>query len=139
MKYGTSLTPSQLLRMGRAELTSIQYLGATVALLNRVKMAQAVHAKGLQLDDDLAQALYHRAGVEYDLRWAALLYIDGMTADELSAYTDSVSSSQASILADAINIRRLHDLTAVAPMAMTDDLCKRYGIEKVQWRALLGY
>ena len=139
VKYGASLTPSQLLRMGRSELTTMQYLGATVALLNRVKMAQAVIAKGLQLDETAAKALYSRAGVEYDLRWAALLYIDGMTTDELSGYTESISSSQAAVLADAINMRRLHDITGVPAMALTDELCKKYGIEKVQWRALLGY
>jgi hypothetical protein len=138
IKYATSLSQSNLNALGRSDTYALQYLGAVLALKNRISVLRALEKKA-DVPEDIMETVKTRPEFEDDLRVAPLIYIESFTKADMQKQRDSFSGAQAMVVDQAMSMLEAHEYAGVEPHKFTDELAKRYKIDVNRWIRLLHY
>ena len=138
IRYGASLSPADRIALGRSETYAMSYLAEAVALANkcRILMANPAIASEADLQADL-EAL-RKMDIQEDWIIAPMIYINGYTAAELEAELPHYAPEDQEIIGHAISMLRLHEASGTDPMAISNDLMRRFGFTAEQWTQLHG-
>ena len=134
IRYGSSLPADKLAQLGRQELYGMQYLSTVVGLKNRIDMLKALAAKGMEIPQVL-----ETMSLDDDLRISPLIYVQGVTYDELVDGLDSFSEREQPVVEKAIEILDLHKQLGIPAMDYSSRIMKDYGITPQAWNHLLNY
>lgn len=139
VRYAQSLTPSRLALLGSSELYGLQYLGAGVALLNRIEVLRALEAKGDEASADMITRWAKRPDLDPMLRSLPLIYINGYGIDDLRGSLDKFSGSQRTSVETALLTLEAHKAAGVPPMRLSETIMAEYDIDPAAWNQLLRF
>ena len=134
VNYASTLTPSQLNRLGRSESYALQYLGLMTGLRNAVELYSALEGRSDR--EELLADLPGGLLVPYAQSVYPLIYVSGYTLDEIMANRDKVEGASRQVFDIAARLLELHRALGVNPMAVTDSVVKSNGIDALAWRRL---
>lgn len=134
VNYASTLTPSQLNRLGRSESYALQYLGLMTGLRNAVELYSALDGRSDR--EELLADLPGGLLVPYAQSVYPLIYVSGYTLDEIMANRDKVEGASRQVFDIAARLLELHRALGVNPMAVTDSVVKSNGIDALAWRRL---
>lgn len=143
VRYAIGLTPGRLAALGRNEDYALQYLGMVVGLNNHIDVVERLSAKTDRTpeEDALLKAVRERLPLEYALRVYPLLYVDGYNISDLghAAGVDDVTDVFAlpAVAREGAMLLEAHEATGIDPMARTQQVEKKYGINRTDWGRII--
>ncbi len=138
VRYAQSLTPSQVSMLGNSELNGLQFLGAAIALQNRIAVLEGLE-KNPQANAELLEQWRSRPGYDALMRSTPVLYISGWSQPDLEKAINDYSGSTRDVMNYALLTLRAHKAAGVKPMAISDKVMADYGIDANSWSHLLRY
>ena len=138
VRYAQSLTPSRLALLGGSELNGLQYLGAAIAMQNRIDVLRALE-KNPEANADILAAWSHRPGYDSNIRSYPLLYVDGWSEEELRQHLDQFTGATREVVEYALTTLAAHRAAGIDPMTLSSKWMAEYGISPEAWNQLLRY
>ena len=138
VRYAQSLTPSQLALLGGSELNGLQYLGAAIAMQNRIAIIRALE-KNPEANAEIIDVWGHRPSYDANMRSYPLIYVDGWSEDELRGHLDQFSGATRNVVEYALMTLDAHRAAGIDPMALSNKWMTEYGISAPAWNQLLRY
>ena len=139
LRYANSLTPGQALMMGDPDLAALQYLGAAIALQNRINVLREL-LKNPGENAEIIEEWQTRGSYDQMMRSTPLLYITGWTADDIEAsLPDYENTSYKNVLEYALLTLRAHEAAGIDPMAISRKWMNEYGLTEANWNRLIRY
>jgi hypothetical protein len=136
VRYGSSLSRSQLNSIGRSETVAMQYLGLMTGLKNAVAVFRALDGRDDR--DDLLKDFPEGLAVSYAQNIYPMIYLDGYTIDELRTGMQHSSGALAKVYETAARLLELHQAAGVDPMGVTDSIVAANGLDIDAWRNLVN-
>ncbi len=134
LRYGISLPADKLSSLGRSELYGMQYLSTVVGLKNRIALLKAAAAQNSEIP-----AAITALTLDDDLRLTPLIYIQGVTLDELEKNFDTFDEREQRLVAKAIDLLTYHELLDVPQMQYSEKIMQDFGISPQAWNHILNY
>ena len=138
IRYAQSLTPSQVLSLGNAELAGMQYLSAALALQNRIDVLRALE-KDPEANAELISTFGPRGSYDATMRSAPLLYVEGWDEADLESSLSSLSGSTRRVVEYALQLMHANKVAGIDPMARSNEWMQQYDINQQAWNQLLRY
>ena len=138
VRYAQSLTPSRLALLGGSELNGLQYLGAAIAMQNRIDVLRALE-KNPEANADILAAWSHRPSYDSNIRSYPLLYVDGWSEEELRQHLDQFTGATREVVEYALTTLAAHRAAGIDPMTLSSKWMAEYGISPEAWNQLLRY
>jgi len=138
VRYAQSLTPSQVALLGGSELDALQYLGAAIAMQNRIDILRALE-KNPEANAEIIAAWSHRPSFDSNVRSCPLLYIEGWKESELREGLQQFSGATRDVVEYALATLEAHRAAGIEPMALSNEVMAEYDISAPAWNQLLRY
>ena len=139
LRYTQALTPNRVVMMGDAELAGLQYLGAAIALQNRINVLRALE-KDKEANREIIAEWAPRGSYDQLIRSTPLVYISGWKlADIEASIPDYAGTSYENVLRYAVNTLRAHEAAGIDQMELSNEWMARYDLSPQSWNMLLKY
>ncbi|MDE6300272.1 MAG: DUF2723 domain-containing protein [Muribaculaceae bacterium] len=138
VRYAQSLRPSQISALGNSELNALQYLGAMIAMQNRIETLAALE-KNPEANAEIIEEWSVRPSYDALMRSTPLLYIQGFTEEDLTPQLANYSGSTRQVFEYALSTLKAQRAAGLDPMAISNAWMQEYDIQPFAWNTLLRY
>ena len=137
LRYAQSLSPGQVAALGNAGLAGLQYLGAAIALQNRINVLRELE-KDPEANAELLAEWAPRGSYDQLMRSVPVMYITGWSLPEVEkAIAEYSGSSYAGVLEYAAETLRAHQAAGIDPMALSEQWMAAYDLNAPAWNRLI--
>ncbi len=138
MRYAQSLSPSQVSMLGASELNGLQYLGAAIALQNRIDILRALE-KDPVANAELIEEWSPRGTFDATLRSVPVLYISGMDSAGVAEMSQGYTGATKLMMDYAQLAIKAHKAAGIDQMTLSQKWMNDYGISPQSWNQLLRF
>ena len=138
VRYAQSLTPSQISALGHSELNALQYLGALIAMQNRIATLRSLE-KDPEGNAEIIAGWAARPTFDAMMRSTPLIYIQGFDEADLMPQMQNYSGSTRAVFEYALKTLEAQRAAGIDPMALSNQWMTDYGIDPFAWNTLLRY
>ena len=136
LKYVASLSDSQFSLMGPDYLI-IDYLGTGVQMLNRIAVLRKLQ-ENPEANAEVLAAWAERTASDMSSYVPIFLYVQGWSAEELDNLIAQYGPSDSAIFQAALRTLEAHKAAGIEPMALSNELAKKYGFTIADWTKVIN-
>jgi len=138
VRYAQNLDLSRVTMLGSSELNALQYLGAAIAIQNRINVLRALE-KNPEANAEILAEWSPRASFDATIRSVPVLYITGLDSDKVADMANDYSGATLRMIEYAQLALKAHKAAGIDPMALSNKWMQEYGITPQDWNRLLRY